>query len=193
MKPKRSYAASPTKSNSYDCCQTPPYAVDPLLPFLPRSKNVVIWEPAAGKGYIVRKLESEGFSVLATDIQTGVNFLTDNLEGWDIIVTNPPFSIKYKFLRRCYELGKPFALIMPVESMGVGEAQKLFSVFGVEVIWVNRRIGFEMPKKGFNCTPQFATAWFTWGLRIGRENTFSQMPRYSMDQLPLRLEVSKNA
>lgn len=192
MKPKRSYAASPTKSNSYDCCQTPPYAVDPLLPFLPRSKSVVIWEPAAGEGYIVRKLESEGFKVVASDILTGQNFFKWQPSYFDIIVTNPPYSDKYFWLERCYQLGKPFAMILPVETIGVGKAQKLFSRYGVEVIWLSSRVGFKMPsQKTFEeSSPQFPTAWFTWGLGIGKENTFAQMPRYSMDQLSLRLDIS---
>ena len=35
---------------------------------------------------------------------------------FDCIITNPPFSLKQEFLQRCYELGKPFALLLPLTT-----------------------------------------------------------------------------
>lgn len=69
MKPKEAKPAR--KGATYDQCQTPPYALKPLLPFLPR---VPIWEPAAGEGMLSSGLKAAGFKVIEGDIITGQDF-----------------------------------------------------------------------------------------------------------------------
>lgn len=156
------------KPKGYDLCQTPPYALTPLLPHLFRSGFKIIWEPAAGEGYLVKALESKGFYVVESDVQTGQNFFDfEPVQSWQCLVTNPPYSIKYKWIRRCYELGNPFALLMPVETLGAQTGQKMFDEFGLDVILLNRRVDFKMPNKGWSGGgAQFPVAWFTWGLNI---------------------------
>jgi len=158
-----------------DLCQTPGYAVAPILPYLlqyPKRLihvgNIVIWECAVGEQYLYKELSSIGFSVIGTDIKTGQDFLTFDMSGfYDVIVTNPPFSLKYKFLERCYELEKPFALLMPVDVFGAKTAQKLFSKYGGGVILLDKRINFKMPNIGWNGSgSQFPVAWFTKGLGV---------------------------
>lgn len=175
-KPKQNYASSTDESNPKDRCQTPDYAVDPLLPFL--NPDLTIWEPAAGEGLLVDTLYDGGIgTVVSGDLLDGQNFF-DPLcepEHWDILVTNPPYSTKYGWLARCYALGKPFALLMPIDVFGSTEAQALFHRYGVEVIFMNQRIDFKMPEKGWDSSAQFSTAWFTWGLEIGRQMTFADI------------------
>lgn len=157
-----------------DDYQTPPSALAPLLPHL--KKEWVIWECAAGKGNLVRELRRTGHKVIATDIITGLNFLTNQPTGnsydsWDCIVTNPPYSLKDEFIARCYALGKPFALLMPLTSLEGRKRQSLFGLHGVEMIIMERRVNFVTPS-GEGGGSWFMTAWFTWGLDIGRELTF---------------------
>lgn len=185
MKPKVNRAGKTNKSAKFDRCQTPFYALDPLLPYLRR--NWLIWEPAAGDGQIVEKLSQSGFTVFGTDILTGSNFFTDAPEKWDCQVTNPPYSVKYDWLNRSYQLGKPFALLLPLETLGAVSGQRLFNKFGVEIILLDKRINFKMPEKGYTGNgAQFPTAWFTFGLGIGQELTFANVTRYEDEQQPLR-------
>lgn len=158
-----------------DACQTPAYAIDPLLPYIPR--NWTIWEPAAGEGNLVDALFDSGFnSVVASDILTNQNFFDFEPDNWDCIVTNPPYSIHFQWLERCYELGQPFALLLKVEILGTKTAQELFDKHGIEVIFVSPRINFKMPNKGWEGGgAQFPTAWFTYGLNIGRQMTFAKV------------------
>ena len=90
------------RANKANDFQTPIIALKPLLSFLPRR----IWECACGKGNLVDALLFRGFEVLASDIQGGHDFLdwTPPLNSFDCIVTNPPYSLKDKFLQRCYLL-----------------------------------------------------------------------------------------
>jgi hypothetical protein len=174
---RRSVASDIYTPQGMDACQTPAYALDPLLPYLPR--EWVIWEPACGEGLLVEALYDSDFAegqVVASDILTGQNFFDYEPEVWDCLITNPPFSIKDKWLKRCYELGKPFALILPAEIPGTAYAAVLFEKFGVEIIYVRPRINFKMPNKGFGGGgSQFPTAWFTYGLNIGQQISFAKV------------------
>ncbi len=182
MKPKQNQQGSTKKSNNYDRCQTPFYALDPLLPYLPSG---IIWEPAAGDGHIVTKLTMSGYKdIISGDILTGENFFETKPLDWDCQVTNPPYSVKYEWLARSYELGKLFALLMPLETLGASKGQRLFERYGVELILFDKRINFKMPNKGYgNSGAQFPTAWFTFGLGIGCQLTFTKVNRYKDGQL----------
>lgn len=75
-----------------------------------------------------------------------------------------------------YQLGKPFALLMPVEVLGAKSAQRNFKAHGIEVILLDKRVNFKMPEKGWlGSGAQFPTAWFTWGLNIGKQITFATL------------------
>lgn len=147
----------------YDGCQTPAYAIDPLLPYLDR--DWVIWEPASGEGYLVEALYDSSYSedqVVVSDILTGQNFFEVNPDYWDCTITNPPFSIKYQWLERCYQLGKPFALLVPVEILGAKTAQEFLKQYGFEMMLLNKRIDFKMPYKGWDSSAQFPVFWLCW-------------------------------
>jgi hypothetical protein len=148
----------------YDACQSPPYAIDPLAPYLRSSWK--IWEPARGDGYLIDGLKYHGLTnIIESEILNGQNFFSYEPKSWDCQVTNPPYSIKYKWLKRSYELGKPFALLLPVETLGAATAQKMFREYSIEVILLNKRINFKMPNKGWDGGgAQFPVAWFTWGI-----------------------------
>ena len=132
----------PLRQGNSNDFQTPPDALTPLLPFL---KNWTIWECAAGKGNLVTALESKGYQVIGTDILTGQDFLTYQPDNFDCIITNPPFSLKQEFLERCYELQKPFALLLPLTTFESKKRQDLFKKYGIEVIFFPKRINFETP------------------------------------------------
>lgn len=162
----------PMKQGSPNDFQTPPEALDPLWPYL--NKDWTIWEPAEGEGKLSNRMRDAewGHKVIGSDILTDRDFLTWQPDHFDCIITNPPFSLKQKFLERCYELGKPFALLLPLTTFETAKRQQLFHDHGVEVIFFPRRINFETPsKKGSGSW--FATAWFTHGLNIGQTLTFT--------------------
>lgn len=177
QKPKTNRAGDQYVPQGFDACQTPPYAIDPLLPYL--DEGWTIWEPACGEGLLVEALYDSSFkTVVGTDLLTGRNFFDYEPDNWDCLVTNPPYSIKYDWLERCYSLGKPFALLLPVETLGAKTAQVFFRENGLEVIFLDQRINFKMPNIGWDgSAAQFPVAWFTWGLEIGQQMTFAQVNR----------------
>ena len=159
----------PLKTNAPNDFQTPPEALIPLLPYIRR--EWIIWECASGNGNLVNELTRCGFSTLGTDIKQGWDFLQDTPFEFDCIITNPPYSLKQEFLQRCYELQKPFALLLPLTTFETKKRQELFIKNGLEVIFLPKRINFETPD-GNGKGSWFATAWFTSGLNIGKEMNF---------------------
>jgi hypothetical protein len=160
-------------SEGVDDFFTPGPAILPLLAHIPR--NWVIWECAAGSGNLVKAFRENGYEVLGTDIKDGTDFRMWEPDRFDCIVTNPPYSLKDEFLHRAYQLGKPFAMLIPLTSLEGKDRQRLFRNYGVEIIFFDKRINFECPDE--NKTKEksgswFPTAWFTWGLNLPKELNF---------------------
>ena len=174
----------PMKKGSSNDFQTPGEALWPLFPYLPKSWTV--WECAAGDGNLVREFERRGYTVTASDILEATDIQIDDHtthrplsrdflrwapDNFDCIVTNPPFSLKQQFLERCYSLGKPFALLLPLTTFETPKRQALFRKHGVQVIFFDKRINFTTPS-GEGSGSWFATAWFTWGLNLPHDLNF---------------------
>lgn len=192
-----------------DMFQTPAYATDLLIPFIP--KDIVnVWEPACGSGKISRQLRKAGYTVYETDIkhtnpENAINFLdggTRNVPGKFSIITNPPFSIKERFVERCFEYQVPFALLINADY-----SQQLINWMnrGCEKIVPTARISYLTPnivrrvndKLGTSyetiddipmhtiykfSSAQFHSLWLTWRFGLGRTETF----------IPLSVEDRKN-
>ncbi|MEM3264787.1 MAG: class I SAM-dependent methyltransferase [Thermoplasmata archaeon] len=165
----------PKKKGSPDNFQTPAIAILPLIPYLKREWT--IWECAQGKGNLTKALEKEGFRVIGSDIIDGVDFLKSNVNYvFDCIITNPPYSLKDEFLERAYEIGKPFALLMPLTALEGKKRQGLYKRYGLQLMLLNRRINFETPS-GNGSGSWFATAWFTFGLHLPKDIVFADLPK----------------
>jgi hypothetical protein len=147
------------KSKSFDDLNTPKLAVELLLPFIPTEVKWV-WECCdPGNSLISSTLRDNGYKVMCSDITRGYDFLDGkNDENFcDCIITNPPFSLKTAFLKECYRLEKPFALLLPLTAIGGQERNKLFAEHGISIIVPSARIDFT--GKG---APWFPVGWFTW-------------------------------
>jgi hypothetical protein len=150
-------------SSKDDIWYTPVHALNPIAPFIDPQK--IIWEPACGMGNLVRAFHEFGFDkVIGTDILTHHDFLTTFFEA-DYIITNPPFTLKNDFLARCYQLGKPFALLLPINALESQRRQMMFRQ-GLEVITFPSRLRFKSPNGKTENSPFQAVAWFTNGLHI---------------------------
>jgi hypothetical protein len=161
----------PMSRGAPDDFQTPIAALTPLLPYL--KKEWTIWECGAGKGNLSNALADWGYKVIATDILTGQDFLKWQPEKFDCIVTNPPYSLKQEFLTRCYDLKKPFALLLPLTTFETRKRQELFEKYGVQVIFWDKRINFETPS-GNGSGAWFAVAWFSNWLNLPKDLIFER-------------------
>jgi len=154
--------------------QSPPFAAWPLFKYIP--KELVIWESACGKGYLSDEFTRNGYTVISTDLEMGYDFFNYNPPRFDVQVTNPPFDIKNDWLKRSLELGKPFALLLPVESMSTPERIKMFRHMGLQIILPNHRYHFETPNLGVSSW--LDTCWYCYGLNLGRDIQYHE---YELD------------
>jgi len=83
------------KRNKSDFYQTPYCLTRLLLDNI--SLNGSILEPASGEGAIVKVLLDYGYAPDFYDINHGYNFL-EQQEKYNVIITNPPYSLALEFI-----------------------------------------------------------------------------------------------
>lgn len=146
------------KQEKNDELYTPKEAILPILKYLDKSKTY--WECTDfGGSNITKILKENGFKVINTN-KVELDFLLDDPLDCDVIITNPPYSIKDKFIKRCYEIGKPFMLLLPLTALEGKERNKLYKQYGIELIILNKRINFMKEKNNV----WFNTSWFCRGI-----------------------------
>ena len=121
---------------------TPPYAILPLLKYL--KPNSTIWCPFdTEESHFVKIFKANGHNVIATHLESGVDFFDCETPDCDYIISNPPYSVKGEVIARLFAIGKPFAMLVGV--VGLFESQKrfnLFKTFNFEMMYFNKRISY---------------------------------------------------
>ena len=123
---------------------TPFYAVEPLLQYLDKTKT--IWCPFdTDQSAFVVLLKERGYKVIHSHIFDGKDFFEYEPKHYDIIISNPPFSLKDQVIERVYKLNKPFALLLPTNTL---QGQKRFDYFkqGLQLLSFDKRINYHNPK-----------------------------------------------
>ena len=124
---------------------TPKIAVTAILPHI--KPNSVIWCPfdIKGQSKYIEVFEKEGFKVISSHIDEGKNFFTyEPKEAYDVIISNPPFSIKDMILKRLTELNKPYAMLLPLPSL---QGQKRFEYLqGCQALIFDKQINYYRDK-----------------------------------------------
>jgi hypothetical protein len=146
------------KNKKHDHFDTPAYAVYPLLEYIP--PEWVIWEPTdtTGNSEITRALRDHGNKVISTSQET-LDFLTGVPDfEFDCIITNPPYTLKNQFIKKCYERGSKWAMLMPLTALEGVERGQVFRHFGLELLVLDRRVEFTGGACWFN------TSWFCSGI-----------------------------
>jgi len=137
--------------------------------YIPKGK--IIWEPfnniedpkSLNSSKYLRRM---GFNVISKPYnpKTGNNDFFKSNHG-DIVVSNPPFTLKREILTRLKEINKPFILILPLPTMNTIYFRELFMQekdFGI--IIPKKRIDFEnKSNKKSNC---FECAFYCWKVGV---------------------------
>jgi hypothetical protein len=155
----------------HDLYETPYKTILPLLNnvfgnILPeQAKKIIIYEPACGNGAISSVFQGRGFQVIASDLNFGENrsdYLTSEAPEYNVLITNPPFTLGVEFLKKAYESGKPFCLLLPVEYLSRKKSSALFFKHGIEVGLVKKHPFLHDGKH----VQVPATAWFVWNPQV---------------------------
>lgn len=102
-----------------------------------------------------------GFSVIRSDISDGLDFFTYEPPEYDCIISNQPFTQKDRVLKRLYELGKPFAVLLPLNSLQSVDRYEYFKQ-GIQILAFDKRIAFHNPQnmRNYKKGVSFATVYF---------------------------------
>lgn len=136
---------------------TPKYAVDIILPYI--NKNLTIWAPfSRDEHHYANYLRELGYKVINTHyepkLQKGNDFLTYEPDfQFDIILDNPPFKDKTKWITKALSYNKPFGLFLPINSFGDNGIPNAFLDFNAEpqLLIPDKRTEFiNQPQKGIS-------------------------------------------
>lgn len=172
---KKPKLTQPKEYTPRDDFRTPFYAVECIVPYIP--KDIPIWECAYGEGHIVRALKYFNFNVYSSDIfENGADFKVDFLKDSSplskpfTIITNPPYSLKKEFIHRALEYDVPFAFLISADY-----SQWLINVLetsNVQRITPRKRINFITPHRKLNTTSYFHTYWLVRYFNLPKDEIF---------------------
>lgn len=157
---------------------TPFYAVEPIVKYIP--KGSIVWLPFDKKWSAYNVLLKEyGFETIATHIDDGYDFFTYEPQRYDIILSNPPYSKKDDVIKRLYELGKPFCMLLPLPSLQGAKRYEYFKK-GLQLLCFDKRISYHSPNNldaPINGTP-FASAYFIGGKLLPKDLVIERLHKY---------------
>lgn len=129
-----------------------------------------------GGGRLAEHFIKHGFEIIGNrsiDFLRDIDFEAHLGQSFDVIITNPPYSIKDKFLEKAFKIGKPFAFLLPTTALGEQKRGRLFRQYGIQLIVPDKRINFEIPsgKK----SAWFHSSWFCYKLNLPRDLIFCEL------------------
>jgi hypothetical protein len=98
-----------------------------------------VLEPACGNGAITKVLAEFGYEFTAYD--KDVDFLKEE-KRYDVIITNPPYSLSMEFIRKAKEVSKKFYFLLPLNYLhGKQRYDEVYSdkKFPLSKIWIFTR------------------------------------------------------
>jgi hypothetical protein len=122
----------------HDDYMTPFNAWKSIKDYIP--KNAKIWSPFYGDGKQIEHFKELGFNI----IHKKKDFFNFEPKKYDIIIDNPPFSLKKEVFTRLKELDKPFIIICPSSMINTKYIRDLFSKNKdkIQIIIPRKRIHF---------------------------------------------------
>lgn len=149
-----------SKTPEHQELYTPYYAVKPIVKYIP--KDYKIWCPFDMEwSSFYQTFKENGFDVIRSHIDEGKDFFLYEPDDYDAIISNPPFNIKDQILKRLYDLNKPFAVLLPLNTLQ-GKTRYKYFKNGIQMLSFDQRIGFHNGQN-MNSTIEgspFATAYF---------------------------------
>jgi len=134
-----------------------------------------LWEPAAGRGAIVKVLRSAGHEVLASDLVdygepshfSRRDFLFEKLpDGCEAIVTNPPFKLAQQFVAHALDLCPFVVMLLRLAFLESERRTDILEHRGLARVHIFRRRLPMMHRDGWTGkrveAGGIAFAWFVW-------------------------------
>jgi hypothetical protein len=129
-----------TKNVYSDEWYTSQETVDIAIALLdPKPQSLILCPYDSANSLFVKTLEAQEHAVT----YGFNNFIEGEVRPCDYIITNPPFSIKDKVIRRVFEYGVKSVLIMPIDALGGVARHEMYKSHGYPNVYVpSRRISY---------------------------------------------------
>jgi hypothetical protein len=153
-----------------DFYPTPGYTIDSLFEFINWDRVKSFCEPCKGSGAILDKVPQ--LPVMSyCELSEGVDYLTYPyaVDKFDLIVTNPPFSLAAEFLVKSLREARCVAYLLRLNYLGSQKRVQLWDEIGTpnKLLVLSKR-----PKFINNQADATEYAWFCWD----RENIIDLSP-----------------
>lgn len=147
-----------------DDYMTPNAVLGSIAHLLPKDK--ILWECFYGDGKSGEYLAELGFQVEHHKI----DFFIDPSFNYDILVSNPPYSMKPKVFKRLAEIDKPFMMLVPVSTM-TKKFLKTYFQDKIQIVIPKTRIHFV--KNGLQTKASwFDTLWVCYKMNLEKDIIF---------------------
>jgi len=136
--------------NVKDEYYTPSILVKPIIDQL--DSGVTIWCPFdTENSEFVLMLKESGYKVIYSHILYGQDFFNyEPTEKYDIIISNPPFSLKLKVLERLYKIGKPFGVLLGLPILNYQVIGNFFLDKELQLLIVDKKVSYDGNTSSFN-------------------------------------------
>ncbi len=151
---------SKTIRNAYDFYPTPEYCIDSFLKHIPINENMSFLEPCYGNGVIYNKINTINKEFCEIQKPHLKDYLkTIYTEKFDLIITNPPFSLAQEFLEKSLNESDFVAYLLRINFLGSKKRKVFFDKIGTpdKMFVLSKRPSFT--GKGTDSTEY---AWFVW-------------------------------
>jgi hypothetical protein len=121
--------ASPlrTKGQMKDYFQTPEICVQALLNHITIMPGERILDPCCGNMPIGNVLRRNGYEIDEYDLYPeGNDFLVESYDDYDILICNPPYSMKNEFIRKAMTVAKRVYMILPMQVVNYNRFHREF-------------------------------------------------------------------
>lgn len=142
-----------------DDYSTPPEAYELLFKFIPRNK--INWDPFYFQGRLNIPEDT-------TFIHEDKDFFQYIPDEYDFIISNPPYSIKERIFERCENIGKPYALLVPFDTLERKYMNTILKTRDVSIIVPHKRYKYNDCK----FTPPFKSVWICVGFGLSKQLIF---------------------
>lgn len=150
------------KVNKNDNYNTPVEAWEFLLNNMQQeAKNSIIWCPFYHDGTLMNSLKNCNLNL----IHVNKDFFTYEPNKFDYIIDNPPYSCKREIIERCLMLNKPFALLLPMDTLERHYIKDLFNSNTNKIQILIPRKRYDYTGNSKNRTP-FKSVWLIFNLPI---------------------------
>ena len=153
-----------SEKNDYN---TPIEAWELLIDHI-KDKNIKFWLPFYNDGSIKQMLQKK---LKINVIHQNKDFFSYEPKSYDVIADNPSYFQKEKVFRRCVELDKPFALLVPMETV---ERKYFADMFKgdkrIQIIIPKKRYEFESTYSDSSGKIPFKSVWICWKMNLKSKN-----------------------